>query len=300
MSTDITLIVNFAKTFLQSSSPRKSGLTEAEKLVIEIISQNMTYRQASIKYQYTESSLQNAASGLFKVLSKVVGVQVNRRNFLEFLEEKWLESQIENVSGEVLFDRLQASLWIRQNRANLVLINYSANQELDLTSYLIEYSPSFEAIFCLDVSRNSSVLELLRNLCQVLQANLPVPQNDPAALLKSIGLALQQRSSLLVLRFDRALKENISPSESERHNFSECAEILARLVLMENNSCILTLDNDFASNELELKRSLAYQLPLMLNKMVSKLKLEAPRLIFIENDLKIVCNILQIYLQKNE
>jgi hypothetical protein len=308
MSNDFAPIVNFSKNFLQRNSPRKSGLTEAEKLVIDVILQNMTYRQASIAHKYTESSLQNAASGLFKVLSKVVGVPVNRQNFLELLEKEWLESKAESVDSEIVFDRLQASLWIRQNRAALVSISYGANQEWDLTSYLIEYSPSFEATFCLEVSRNSSVLELLWNLCHVLQAALPVPRNDQAALLKLIGLALKQRSTLLLLRFDRQahLKEDWeifgkggrSASGSERHNFSEYAEVLASLGLMESNSCILALDNDSVSNELELKRSLAYQLQLMVNKLVGKLKMEAPRLILIENDVKIVCNILQTYLQK--
>ncbi len=291
MSNDANQVVAFAKKFFQNNSSRKSGLTEAEKLVVDVIAQSMTYRQASIKYQYTESSLQNAASGLFKELSKVVGVQVNRRNFVELLEKEQLALQAESITGEIVFDRLQASLWIRSKSALLASISYGANQELDLTSYLVEYSPSFEATFCLDVSSSSSVLELLWNLCNLLQADFPVPRNDQAALLKSIGLALKQRSTLLVLRFDRS-------SASEKHGVQEYAEILTTLGLMDNDGCILTLDCDPVTNEVELRRSLAYQLQLMVNKMAGKLKMEAPRLILIENDVKIVCNILQTYLQK--
>jgi hypothetical protein len=93
MSNDINQITAFANIFLQQSSLRKTGLTEAEKLVIDVISQGTTYKKAGIKYKYTESSLQNAASGLFKELSKVVGVTVNRRNFIDLLEKERLAWQ---------------------------------------------------------------------------------------------------------------------------------------------------------------------------------------------------------------
>jgi hypothetical protein len=303
MSNDINQAISFANTFLQQSSSRKTGLTEAEKLVINIISQGTTYKKAGIQYQYTESSLQNVASGLFKELSKVVGVTVNRRNFIELLEKERLAWQQAHATGEFVFDRLQATLWTQQDRASLVSISYNANQELDLTSYLLDYSPFFEATFCLEVSSNNSVLELLWSLCNRLQAPLPVPRNDQSALFKSIGLALKQRSTLLLLRFDREAspaspQENQSSLVSERHNLSEYAEILAMLGLAASNSCILTLDNDSVGNEAELRQSLAYQLQLMVNKMVGKLKMEPPRLVLIENDVKIVCSILQTYLQK--
>ncbi len=307
MSSDIKQLISFANTFLQKSPSRKAGLTDAEKLVIDIILQGTTYKRAGIEYQYTESSLQNIASGLFKELSKLIGVAVNRRNLIELLEKERLAWQQANSNGKSAFDRLQASLWIQQDWAKLISVSYNASQKLDLTSYLIDYAPSFEATFCLEVGSDSSVLGLLWGLCNRLQANLPVPRNDQPALLTSIGSALKQRSTLLILRFDRETSLSVDSSGSigsrgamgsERHGLPEYAEILAMLALMDHQSCILVLDNDPVSNDVELKRSLAYQLQLMVNLVVYKLKMAAPRLILIENDLKVVCNILQTYLQK--
>ena len=303
MSNDVNQITSFAIIFLRRNSSRKTSLTEAEKLVISVILQGTTYKKASIQYQYTESSLQNAASGLFQDLSKAVGVPVNRRNFIELLEKERLAWQQANSKKEFVFDRLQANLWLQKGRAALISTSYSANQEIDFAGYLVNYSLAFGATLCLEVNRDSSGLALLWSLCNVLQA-APVPRNDRAGLLKSIGLALKQRSTLLVLRFDRAALSAKSaslvpePQAIEQNNLSDYAEILTILALMEHGSCILALDSDPVSNDAEVKRSLAYQLRSMVDRVVEKLKLEAPRLIFIENDPKMVFSILQTYLQK--
>jgi DNA-binding CsgD family transcriptional regulator len=300
MSYDQNQIIAFTNTFLQQNSSRRTSLTEAQKIVIDTILQGMTYRQAGIEYQYTESSLQNAASGLFKELSKRLGVPVSRQNFIELLEKERLTAQ-EASSREFMFDQLQTSLWIRQDSAALISISYNATQKLDITSYLAKYSPYFKATFCLEVSSNSSGLDLLWNLCNKLQAALPLPKNDQAALLKSIELALKKHSTLLIFRFDREVSLSTAHRVSvvsEGPNLSKHAEVLTMLALMEHQSCLLILDNDWVSSDAELKRSLAYQLQLMVDRVVCKLKLETPRLIWIENDSKTAHNVLQTYLQR--
>jgi hypothetical protein len=92
MSYDPNEIIVFVTQLLRSSSGRKNLLTEMEKLVISSTIQGITYRQASIKYQYTESSFQNAASHLFREISDIIGIRVNRRNFTEIIGKEYLQS----------------------------------------------------------------------------------------------------------------------------------------------------------------------------------------------------------------
>jgi hypothetical protein len=290
MPTGSNEIVLFVKQLLRNNAGRNANLTELEMLVISIVIKKVTYRQASIQYQYTESSFQNAASHLFKELSLVLGTPVNRRNFAEVLEKEWLLTQEVENSSSIVFDRLQSSFWIRSEKAKLVSISYHANHLLDITSYLVSYSPQFEATYCLDLSSKDSPLGLLWSLCHSLQLPLPTPKNDLTALLKIVGLALKQHRTLFVLRFDQLA------AETNRDRPGESAEILATLGLMENSSCLLTLDNDPMSNDAEIKRSLNHQLRLAVDTRAGKQKILPPRLISIENDVKIVCDILKTYL----
>jgi hypothetical protein len=280
----------FVKQLLKNNPRGSDALTELEMLVISIVMKKVTYRQASIQYQYTESSFQNAASHLFKELSLALGTRISRQNFAEVLEREWLLAGEVQRSSAIVFDRLQASLWIRAEKAKLVSISYHANNLLDITNYLIQYSPQFEVTYCLDVSSKNSSLELLWSLCHSLQLPLPIQKNDQLTLLKAIGSALKQHRTLLVLRFDQVQADM-------NHTFKgDSSEILVALGLLDNSSCLLTLDNDPMTNDAEIKRSLNHQLRLAVDLQASKHKSLAPRLISIENDVRSVCDILKTYL----
>ncbi len=291
MPTDSNEIVLFVKQLLKNNGWGGANLTELEMLVINIVMKKVTYRQASIQYQYTESSFQNAASHLFKKLSLVLGTPVSRQNFAEVLEKEWLLAAEIQSSSAIVFDRLQTSLWIRSEKAKLVSISYHANHLLDITSYLIRYSPQFEVTYCLDVSNKSSMLDLLWSLCHSLQLPLPIPKNDLPALLKTISSSLKQHRTLLVMRFDQLA------ADMNRSIQREYAELLVTLGLLDNASCVLTLDNDPMSNEAEIKRSLNHQLRLAIDTKASRPKSLALRLISIENDIQSVCDILKTYLR---
>jgi hypothetical protein len=288
MSTVSNEISLFVKQLLKNNARGSATLTELETLVISTVMKKVTYRQASIQYQYTESSFQNAASHLFKELSLALGTKISRQNFAEVLEQRLLAEEVHSAS---VFDRLQASLWIRAEKAKLVSISYNANNLIDITNYLVQYSPQFAVTYCLDVSSKSSLLELLWCLCNSLQLPLPMQKNDRPALLKSIGLALKQHRTLLVLRFDQVLADTNHTIEGDY------AEILVALGLLDNSSCLLTLDNNPMTNEAEIGRSLNHQLRLAVDLWAGKQKSLAPRLISIENDLQSVCDILKTYLR---
>jgi hypothetical protein len=291
MPTGSNEISLFVKQILKSGARGSATLTELEMLVISTVMKKVTYRQASIQYQYTESSFQNAASHLFKELSLALGTRISRKNFAEVLEKEWLLAAEAQSASATVFDRLQASLWIRAEKAKLVSISYHANHPLDITNYLIKYSPQFEVTYCLDVSSKNSPLELLWSLCNSLQLPLPMPKNDQPALLKSIGSALKQRRTLLVLRFDHVQTEMNRPIKGDS------SEILAALGLLDNSSCLLALDNEPMTNDAEIQRSLNHQLRLAVDQRTSKQKSLAPRLISIENDINSVCDILKTYLR---
>jgi hypothetical protein len=282
MPTGSNEISLFVKQILKNSARGSATLTELEMLVISTVMKKVTYRQASIQYQYTESSFQNAASHLFKELSLALGTRISRKNFAEVLEKEWLLAAEAQSASTTVFDRLQASLWIRAEKAKLVSISYHANHPLDITNYLIKYSPQFEVTYCLDVSSKNSPLELLWSLCNSLQLSLPMPKNDQPALLKSIGLALK--------RFDHVQTEMNRPIKEDS------SEILATLGLLDNSSCLLALDNEPMTNDAEIKRSLNHQLRLAVDLRTSKQKSLTPRLISIENDINSVCDILKTYL----
>lgn len=291
MPTGSNEIVLFIKQLLKNNGRGDANLTELETLVINVVMKKVTYRQASIQYQYTESSFQNAASHLFKELSLALETRISRRNFAEVLEKEWLLAAETQSSSPTVFDQLRASLWIRGEKAKLVSISYHANNLLDITNYLIRYSPQFEVTYCLDISRKNSPLELLWSLCNSLQLPLPMQKNDQPALLKSISTALKQHRTLLVLRFDQL------PTGETRTIKGEYAEILVTLGLLDNSSCLLTLDNDSMTNDAEIKRSLNHQLRLAVDQRASKQKSLTPRLISIENDIQSVCDILKTYLR---
>jgi hypothetical protein len=136
MSYDPNEIIVFVAQLLRSSSDRKNLLTEMEKFLISSIVQGITYRQASIKYQYTESSFQNAASHLFKEISDIIGIPVNRRNFTEIIGKEYSQAKVLAEAGDILFEQIQASFWILSNRAKLISISYHANRILNITQYL--------------------------------------------------------------------------------------------------------------------------------------------------------------------
>ncbi len=291
MPTGSNEIVLLVKQLLENNSRGSANLTELEILVINVVMKKVTYRQASIQYQYTESSFQNAASRLFKELSLALGTRISRQNFAEILEKEWLLAAQTAGASATVFDQLQASLWIRSEKAKLVSINYQANHLLDITSYLIKYSPQFEVTYCIDVSNKSSTLDLLWSLCHSLQLPLPTPKNDLPALLKTISSSLKQHRTLLVMRFDQLA------ADMNRVIQREYAELLVTLGLLDNASCLLTLDNDLMSNEMEVRRSLNHQLRLAIDTKSSRPKSLTPRMISIENDLQSVCDILKTYLK---
>jgi hypothetical protein len=293
MSTDTYQIVAMTERLLQNGSLRRRGLTDLEKLTIDSIIQNTSYRQASLQHQYTESSFQNAASRIFRELSETIGVQtrVNRRNFVELLEQEYERIQATEDDREIVFDRLLASLWIGDGRAQMASINYQANRNLDLNNYLVKYSPKFEATFCLDVERDGCPTELLWNLCQSLQIDWSLTSQDPKTLLELIKVVLQKRRTLLVLRFDR------SPWRTVQMERAEYTEILMALALIESGSCVLTIDRDSMASELEVKRSLAYQLRLGMERWNAEQNAGGLRLVAIENDRQSICNILETYLK---
>jgi hypothetical protein len=282
------------------SPQRKGGLKKLERLAIASIIQRTTYAEASLKHGYTESSFQNAASRLFKDLSPILGITVNRKNFEQVVEEAWETMQEAKRHEEIVFDRLQVQVWIGAERANLISLSYDANRILDITDYLVDYSPQFAATFCVDVGEKNSPLELLWNLYQTLQPALPLPNNDPQALLQSISDALQQRKTLLILRFD-SLRDG---SESQLLNPNcpvrgEYAEILRTVSRGAGQSCLIAIDNDPVADEIQAQQSLSGQLRLMIESPASGASgaKTALRLMSIDNDRQGICELLQTYLR---
>lgn len=187
MAANLDRMLALTEQLLNEGGIRRSGLTELDKLLVGCILGRKSYRQASLDHQYTESSFQNAASRLFKDLSLVFDKKLNRRNFAEVMGEEYERRRAKELEGEIVFDRLQAQLWLREKQARILSVSYQANQVLDIADYLVNFSPHFAVTLCLQVSVQSSAVELLWSLCQSLLVTIPPTKKDVAGLLQLIG-----------------------------------------------------------------------------------------------------------------
>ncbi len=299
MAADFERVLALAEQLLNDSPSRRSGMTDLEKRTIGCILAKTSYRQASLDYQYTESSFQNAASRLFKDLSPTLNKKLSRRNFLEVMKEEADRRHSEEMNGEIVFDRLQAQLWLREKQAQIVSVSYQANQVLNITDYLMLFSPQFATTLCLNGSQQGSALGLLRGLCRSLQVAVPQAKEDLPGLLKLIGGALHRQKTLLVLRFDQW---NLSGS---KRLMMEYAQILVALGLMNHDSCLLVFDADPVASEEERQRSLGYLLRQVITEgsgsvgegRVTKARRDALRLICVENDRQSICDVMQAYIR---
>jgi hypothetical protein len=297
MPTDTHDIEQFLNKLLQNNSIRKGGISRVEKLVVESISAKMTYQQASIKHQYTESSFQNAASRLFKDLSLVVGIPVNRQNILNLIEKEKHTAHQKNNTEDTFIERINASFWVKSERAQFISISYQAARSLDLTEYLVKYSPNFKTTCCADVEHNVPALVTLLNLCNWLQIPIPSPSNDIQTLLRSIKLSLQKRSVLLVLRFDQ--------STEVRPQWGDYIDIITTLGNIGNGTCLLVLHKELECNIADTKKSLDYQVKLAFNNLAGIQKAELidkdhsarPRLLSINNNKQIICTLMHTYMK---
>jgi hypothetical protein len=284
MTIDISSIESSVQKILQGSLLGKNKLTKIEKLIIESIVDGLTYRQAGAKYQYTESSLQNAASRLFRELSTIMGMSVTRHNFLDLVSQRPpVAPTPETKNYQVVFDSLQANLWVREDRAQLVSIDYKSVQVLDMTEYLVKYSPRFRATFCLDIGHHNSSLELVESLYDALR--VPLVATDIGS---AISAALQSHSTLLILRFDRM--------EWNRSLDAQYAEIITRISLLDHPGCLLVINKEPEQYEVGLKHSLAHQLRWAIDQTILEKGVE-PRLIVINNDAQVIYDVLQTYLK---
>jgi hypothetical protein len=306
MAANFDRVLALAEKLLNDGGLRKGGLTELEKLTIGCILSGKSYRQASLAHRYTESSFQNAASRLFKDLSLTLNKKLSRRNFLEVMEEEFDRRRAAELKGEIVFEWLQAQLWLREKQAQLVSVSYRANQVLDISDYLVIFSPQFAMTLCVNASEQGSSVELLWNLCQSLQVTIPKTRGDVSGLLKLVGGALRRRKTLLVLRFDRL---NLAIS---KRLMMEYVQVLIALAVMNHQSCLLILDADPVTNEEERQRSMGYLLRQAITygtaelndepepvgeSRVTKARRAALRLICLENDRQSICDVMQAYIR---
>jgi hypothetical protein len=314
MAANFDRVLALAEKLLNDGGLRKGGLTELEKLTIGCILSGTSYRQASLAHRYTESSFQNAASRLFKDLSLTLNKKLSRRNFLEVMEEEFDRRRAAELKGEIVFEWLQAQLWLREKQAQLVSVSYRANQVLDISDYLVIFSPQFAMTLCVNASEQGSSVELLWNLCQSLQVTIPKTRGDVSGLLKLVGGALRRRKTLLVLRFDgrRPVGDHRLNLAISKRLMMEYVQILIALAVMNHQSCLLILDADPVTNEEERQRSMGYLLRQAITygtaelndepesvgeSRVTKARRAALRLICLENDRQSICDVMQAYIR---
>jgi hypothetical protein len=279
-------IAGIVQSLLENSSTKKKKLTEAEKLVISSVIEKNTYREVSIQHKYKESSLQSAASRLFKELSPIVGKAINRQNFMELIQGGIQPNSEASKKDAHVIDHVKASLWILDEVAQIVSISSGERHRVDISKYLVHHSKNFAATFYLNVSNES--LGLLQQLCNTLQIPNAGFRSNEQSLLRSIRDFLSRHSVLLILRFNHSFAGI---------DWSEYARRLAVLGLHRGQGRLLVFDDDLSNNEIEVRSSLAYQLQLAISLLTDQSELMTPRLIAVNNDTQVISDFLQNYLK---
>jgi hypothetical protein len=279
MPIDRDAIENAIQQLLQNNDKHQWQLAKMEKLVIDSIIQKITYREAATKYQYTESSFQNAASKLFKKLSSILGQPINRHNLLDVLADLATPSQGSKQVTVTTFDQIQANLWVNTSRekAQLVCISYQSSQLLNIKEYLLNYSPYFQATCCLDISANS-----VQGFLQSIGNALLVRFHDSCTPLESINLVLQKRPTLLVIRFDRGV--------NDQSLLAKYAEIITNITLAPHRSCLLVI------NQGPPEKSFVHHVQGMIDRLTVQEQIARPRTMVINHDALMVSEVLKIYL----
>ncbi len=195
-------VLDFLLAALSNHPSRKNSLSDRERCIIAGVLQRKTYQQMAVAERYTEGSLQNAASALFKDLTVVLKQKVNQQNFLEVLAAAMDQK---NPLRSPLMIVCQA--WLRENRAQVVCLEplgQSKNSSLT-TSMLERYSRRFDQTIMVHVWQCESFDDVLTRLLTGSGfGQIPELVRGKPGAIEAFLEMLEVRSMLLVVEYDAA------------------------------------------------------------------------------------------------
>jgi hypothetical protein len=250
--------INFLQLILGHHPKRARNITPREKCVVKAILSDRTYQQVGSVEAYSEGSLQNAASKLFRDLDYLLCTKVDRKNFKVTISAAMAKS-LRQESTAVL----TTNLWILAGRSQVVTINNrsDSSQPFSVLSLLNSYSPLFTRTFCYQTWKDDPLAALMIGLVGNAGADYAkqLAAGDSEAMGYFIEL-LQINPSLVIVEYD--LQSSNSSFEPE----PECMHLLWNLVTRAHNSCIVLVNappriTDEVNNRLQTIPPAGHQLP---------------------------------------
>jgi hypothetical protein len=250
--------INFLQMLLEHHPKRAKNITPREKCIVKAILSDRTYQQVGSMEAYSEGSLQNAASKLFRDLDYLLCTKVDRKNFKVTIGEAMTKSCRQESTAV-----LATNLWILAGRSQVITINnkLESSQSFSVLSLLNSYSPLFTRTFCYQAWKEDPLVELMIGL--VGNAGAAYAQQliagAPQAIEYFIKL-LKINPSLVIVEYD---------TQSSNKSFetqSACMHLLWNLVTKAHNSCIVLVNApayfiDEVNNRLQITPPAGHQLP---------------------------------------
>ncbi len=180
---------------------RKIQITPREKCILEALFGGHTYQHVGTEYGYSEGTLQNAASKLFKDFSVIFEREVNRRNCKEVLNE------IASIVGNHVPSRIeeQASinieLWMHENRCKIIAVDPAKNQHSKkiLQSFFHTYYSHFDYAVWLDLRLFSSLRCFLTELIIMIGPAADLTYFDADRLLDLLLERMHHQQCLIIV-----------------------------------------------------------------------------------------------------
>jgi hypothetical protein len=152
------------------SQKRKIHITAREECILKALFYEQTYQQAGKEYGYSEGTLQNAASKLFRDFSQIFDREINRRNCKAILSEVIGTVDRRSVLRVEEQIAVNIDLWMHENHCRVIIIDPNKNKDSKkiLQSCFNNYYSHFRTAIWLDLQLFSSIGSFLIELINTI------------------------------------------------------------------------------------------------------------------------------------
>lgn len=215
---------------------RNRPLKSTEKLLLEAVFTNSTYKEVGEAHGYTESFLQNVGSNLFSILSEASGTIINKRNGKQALTLLAKSGLGPTKSIEEAVVRVE--IYLAGDRPKVISVSGS-NYETFIKPATARYSHLFAQTVgrCLNnwISPKSLTKDFAENITTNLWQNM-VSQSNQELSMDELNVI----STLVTLYADPQSLDAQSGSVGWRLDVELYADFLKSLVFINHHGCLLT------------------------------------------------------------
>jgi hypothetical protein len=156
------------------SQKRKIHITPREECIIKALFYEQTYQQAGKEYGYSEGTLQNAASKLFKDFSQIFDRGINRRNCKAILSEAIRTTDHRGLTPVIEQISINVDLWMYEKHCRVITIDPAKNQNSKqiLQSFFNNYYSYFRSAIWLELQLFGSISSFLTELINTIDPSI--------------------------------------------------------------------------------------------------------------------------------